>query len=224
MTKDSNNKSKVQGQQSKGVDETKLQASKDNDYKVEFLIDQRLSLEEAAKFLNRSIEKIIDYANSGVIKIDYMVSNGYVAELTEKHLDMFAKDINTEIDVPKTLISILRRIGYSTDGKEYVISKGALRVNENDLSDLRDRLADEAEDEGRSSLYDGDKQKRGKCAVTAVVPLVVIEGTKWSDIGMKFINKETIEIIVGETRCIKNFSEMGSKMVGMENQTVHGTD
>ena len=124
---------------------------------------------------------------------------------------MFTKDINTEIDVPKTLITVLRRIGYSTDGKEYVISKGSLRVNEKDLSDLRDRLADEAEDEGRSSLYDGDKQKKGKCPVTTVVPLVVPEDTKWSDVGMKFINKETIEIIVGETKCRKNFSEMGFK-------------
>jgi len=79
MTKENDNKQKVQGGQPKEVGKIKSQVSKDNDYKVEFLIDQRLSLEEAAKFLNRSIEKIIDYANSGVIKIDYMVSNGYVA-------------------------------------------------------------------------------------------------------------------------------------------------
>lgn len=96
----SKNKKKVQREQSKEVDEVKSQESKEgNDYKVEFLIDQRMTLEEAARFLNRSIEKIIDYAVRGVLKINYMVSSGYVAESTEEQLDMFAKDIYTKIDV-----------------------------------------------------------------------------------------------------------------------------
>ena len=155
MTKNKDSKSKVQGEQAKKIILAKSRASKKgNDYKVESLIDHRMTLEEAAKLLNRSVEKIIDYAVDGAIKIYYMVSSGYVAKLTEEQLDMFSKDIDTKIDVPKVMINILCMNGYSTDGKKYVISKKSLRVNEKDLPDLRSRLADEAEDEKSASFYD----------------------------------------------------------------------
>jgi hypothetical protein len=161
MTKGKNGKSKVQGEQSKEIVLVESQPSKaGDDHKVEFQIDHRMTLKEAAKLLNRSVEKIIDYAVSGVLKIDYMVSNGYVAELAEEQLDLFSKDIDTKIDVPRGIISVSRMLGCSTDGKEYVISKTSLRVKEKDLSDLRNRLTGEAEDEKRSSLYDTHGESR----------------------------------------------------------------
>ena len=136
MAKDNDNKSEVQGEQSKDIGEV-------DQYEEQ----NHMFLEEVAKSLQIPIKKIMYYAGRDEIDIYYLIIKDYTSKLHHTEIQRLIVNPDLEIRIPNGILSLVLKFGIHTysplKSEESLISMSSLVVRKEDYLELKKKVKQE---------------------------------------------------------------------------------